>query len=658
MKQPKFRPTSLDIALSALSIGLIISMIASLVFFFVILVYQGQYSIRLMYILGLFTFASVLVARISIEQSRGLSLMYLSVLSLATLMVTLRFVAFSGPLAILSLPITVLFLALIVFLADRITYDCTLIDENQDASGEGLLQSLGVVKSQINADDKPPRTTVANQLDSIKQAVKEYGSDQISGDDEANDAPKRHNPGVWVLYFALLALPLFGLGQLLLPATDTVSNSRAFTFLFFYLLSALLLLLTTSFLGLRRYLRQRAAPMPASMATLWVGGGTAATLLLLVVATFLPLPGHSAGLFELPDFLTSRQDLQASKTGWGPEGVENDQSAEQGPTAKKNQDNGKDGTGQAREDGRGDSGEEDSNASKTKSGGKEKGQSKSKSNQSDQSDSSTQSQDSKKSNEPPEQSNNSKSDSNQNLSEPDKKQSKPGEQPPEKDQQQRDPQKNQQSDPNQPREQGKNDRGGQEQPSPKNQNRDSQTQTDNPTSSFKLPTGLSGIIKWLTILGLLLVIVIYALRHPDEVATMWLELLNFFRTLFGGSRQSQESSEKAPSTKPVPAPQVFPAFASFADPFRTSSVRWKSIDLMRHTFDALQAWARETDMPRTDQETPEEFLRRLARKYPSDAGLLTSFAQLYNRSAYASQKQAEVAPVKSIWEWMQRHATF
>ncbi len=282
------RPKAVDYLLAAIAPAFIIGMINCLVFFLILVVYRGEFSERLMYILGLYTFGVVLIARIAIEQSRALAMSYMAAIGLATLLVSLRFVQFPSPLQIIAIPLLLGFLVLIAFLADRITFDCTLIDERVDSSGEGLLQSLGMLSSTLKS------------------------------------GRKKHNPGVWILYFSLLALPLFGLLQLAIPAREASSRNAAFWFLVGYLFCGMMLLLTTNFLGLRRYLRQRNVEMPGSMATMWLLSGAIGMTLLLVVCMILPLPGRSAGLIELPGFLTSPEGLVASRWGWGSEGVRGD----------------------------------------------------------------------------------------------------------------------------------------------------------------------------------------------------------------------------------------------------------------------------------------------------------------------------------------------
>jgi hypothetical protein len=98
-------------------------------------------------------------------------------------------------------------------------------------------------------------------------------------------------PGLWLIYFSLAALPIFGLGQMLLPAGDMAARHRGFVHLFLYLTAALGLLVTTSFLGLRRYLRQRYLVMPGNIAFGWVQFGVIGAALVLCLSLLLPRPG-------------------------------------------------------------------------------------------------------------------------------------------------------------------------------------------------------------------------------------------------------------------------------------------------------------------------------------------------------------------------------
>jgi hypothetical protein len=111
-------------------------------------------------------------------------------------------------------------------------------------------------------------------------------------------------------------------GSQFLIRGDAGTWSRAQWLLACYLFSALALLVTTSFLGLRRYLRQRGADMPSDVSVGWLGGGAAIIAVLLSVAFLVPLPGKTLASLELPKFLDSRDDTTASNKGWGKDGAE------------------------------------------------------------------------------------------------------------------------------------------------------------------------------------------------------------------------------------------------------------------------------------------------------------------------------------------------
>jgi Domain of unknown function (DUF4129) len=77
----------------------------------------------------------------------------------------------------------------------------------------------------------------------------------------------------------------------LIARGDLAARRAGFIYLFVYVAAALGLLLTTSFLGLRRYLRQRYLEMPGVIAFGWVRFGAGVAVLVLVGALLLPRPG-------------------------------------------------------------------------------------------------------------------------------------------------------------------------------------------------------------------------------------------------------------------------------------------------------------------------------------------------------------------------------
>lgn len=123
----------LDAIAVAVSTGLIIGMVGSLIFFLIVAFYRGQYDTRLMYIFGLYTVATVLIAGIAIDHGRAYANAFSLPLAVVSMLSMLRFVTFSGPLGPLSWIVNVALLAVAWYLADRITFDCTQVSES--ASG-------------------------------------------------------------------------------------------------------------------------------------------------------------------------------------------------------------------------------------------------------------------------------------------------------------------------------------------------------------------------------------------------------------------------------------------------------------------------------------------------------------------------------------------
>jgi|GEM_PF-735418 hypothetical protein len=283
-----------DFIAAAVAPGLVMGMIFCLISFLILVFYRDGYQIRVNYLFALYIFASVLIARIAIESGRAYAMTYTLALGLAMMVVISRFAVFQGPLAALSPLINLGLISLVGYLADRIVFDCTLVEADRDTSGEGLLQSLGLVRSDIS---KEPA--------------------------ENRKRKRKHNPGVTILYFALLAIPLYGIGQLFLPSGNDAIRRSALYLLFGYFFCSFALLVTTSFLGLRRYLNDRGVEVPAQFSVTWLSLGLVGTLIFLGLCLFLPLPGRQFGLFDVPFNVRAMEGLTASRWGWGQEGAEN-----------------------------------------------------------------------------------------------------------------------------------------------------------------------------------------------------------------------------------------------------------------------------------------------------------------------------------------------
>jgi len=596
--------TAADTVVATIAPALIIGMICCLVFFLILVTCRGEFTVRLMYILGLYTFASVLVARIAIEQSRTLSMAYTGILGTATLFVVMKFVDFQGVFALAALPLTIGFLVLIGFLADRITFDCTLIEDSDDSSGVGLLQSLGVVD---NPQNSPAR--FAQKQNSDNASV----SNSTSPKNKTAKRKQRHNPGVWVLYFAILAIPLFGLGQITIPASEAGSRAAAYWFLFGYLFFSLCLLVSTSFLGLRRYLRQRNVEMPIRLNVVWIGGGVIGVFLVLLAVSLLPLPSGSLGFFDLPIRIETATKLQPNQFGWGQEGTEQDTEN----AAKVTKENAK---AKATDESTPSNEVSSEEKAESKDGSaKMKGESKDSNKTNDSSDS-------KKS---PSSDTNGKSKSNE---------------PPK----------------SQPKEPSAEDRAAQKKQDASKKESSSKSQDSQPKQepassswSLSLAGGLSNLLRWIVSLLLLLVIAFLVLRYRDELALIFKDLAAWWRGLFGV--QVEETKPIENTLQATAAPRVSrKSFEDYVNPFSTNGAGWNAAKIIRHTFEAIEAWGRERQLSRSDQETPEEFLRRLATKFPDQSESILRLTQLYNRLAYANTPvdANDVKRLSGLWNWL------
>ncbi|MGD0812339.1 MAG: DUF4129 domain-containing protein [Verrucomicrobiota bacterium] len=247
----KPRKTVADYMVIALSPVLIMALVGSLCFFLIEVFYRGQMIAGVCWVMFWFIIGIVLVSRIAIEKSTEHAIGYGLGLAAATLLYMHRTQS--------SSLLGMILLAVVWFCAHKLVWDCTLIDDEQDSSGRGLLHKADV------PEPKPVRK---------------------------GSAP--HPPGRWVVYFSLAALPLFGVGQMLLPGDAAAARRAGFGLLALYLAAALGLLVTTSFLGLRRYLRQRYLTMPGAIAVAWLKFGAGVACLVLIGAVFLPRPGANA----------------------------------------------------------------------------------------------------------------------------------------------------------------------------------------------------------------------------------------------------------------------------------------------------------------------------------------------------------------------------
>src|SRR5258708_15186834 len=301
-------PTAGDVIVTALSPVLIMGLVGSLVFFLAEVFYAGKYEYRLLYTLFFFVGGAVLAGRVAVAVDRARAWMYGGILAVVTFIALRMWIQYpeDSPMTPFRDLINVVLIGVVWWSSNRLTWDCTFIDDNRPGSGKGLLAAAGWEK-------RPgirPDVVEDVQEDERRYTPGMQGWYQRYDQWQKSRSKKPHTPRLTVVYFSLAALPIFGLGQTLIPAEE--GSRRAYTF---WLAAAdvgsgLGLLLTTSFLGLRRYLRQRKLRMPVSMTATWMGFGAVLIVAFLVVGALLPRP-----FSETPPWNPTRaitQDRKAS----------------------------------------------------------------------------------------------------------------------------------------------------------------------------------------------------------------------------------------------------------------------------------------------------------------------------------------------------------
>jgi hypothetical protein len=173
---------------------------------------------------------------------------------------------------------------------------------------------------------------------------------------------------------------------------------------------------------------------------------------------------------------------------------------------------------------------------------------------------------------------------------------------------------------------------------------------------FSLGSGwLLASLRWILYIVLAVVALVALWRSRQQVAAAIAGLVqalrDFWARLWGGRKKEKEEAEEEQATPPPP-----PRFADFTDPFASGMAgRYAPEELVRYTFEAMEAWARERGVTRPADQTPFEFARCVGARVPSLAQGAQRLAELYNQAAYApgSVSARQVEPLRRVWQLMQ-----
>ena len=553
-----------------------------------------------------------------------------------------RQVALGGAVAVVASvlagiqPFLLVVMGVVWWATHKLTFDCTLLDEDQD-SGVGLLQESGLELSQ--PDD--PKNTPADAKthadpDEMDASLLPRRPWWKLWELDSPEARRPHAPGVTLVYFTLASLPLFGLGQWLVPAVDEDRRAGLFLYFLAYIASGMGLLLATSFLNLRRYLRQRKVRMPAAMTATWLSTGAILIVGLTAAAAVLPLP--VAGLRAIRGSTTDQSNLRASQHAiLKDSGVQGEGAPSEGPAASKSGSPPK-SSGKAKGSGK----TNDPNASqqtngKGKSGGNS-GQGRSKSGaprgkpaasqdgqQGKQGAAQDQSGDQgKKGDQAKGQDGRSKDEAGRGKdAEPDSKQGA------EKG-----------SEPNSEKSSGENPSSSDGESPP----------LQPPSFALASLAWLKGPIMAVGILFLLYGIFRYGRFLLQALRDLIAALLGGL--WFGGPRKPKKD-DAAEEGKALPPPRPF---SSFVNPFDAGlDHQFSPNDLVIYSFEALEAWAYEHELARSPHETPAEFVQRLGEARAELSREATRLVGFFVTIVYGQRDfKPEVFPaLRQFWQALQ-----
>jgi hypothetical protein len=159
------------------------------------------------------------------------------------------------------------------------------------------------------------------------------------------------------------------------------------------------------------------------------------------------------------------------------------------------------------------------------------------------------------------------------------------------------------------------------------------------------------IFKWLFYGAVICGGLFAAFIYREELMAAWQKLLAELNELwdwwFGKKKTAADSAAQAAEVVAPPR-----TFASYVDPFLSGNAHGMSWpQLVRYTFEALEAWGRERACPRNTGQTPLEFAVALAGTQPQIASGVQMLAAWYGQLAYAPKAAAPASmePLRQLW---------
>jgi hypothetical protein len=646
-----------DYVAIALCPVLIMALVGSLMFFLLEVLYAGPHDNRIRWACSAFIVGVVLIARISMNSDiaprAGL---YGVILAIVAGLVINKYIEYprTNPLAPIGWLVNLGIMALVWWSAHRLTWDCTLIDDEADATGQGLLETAGLEAKSADSKPDEPASSPTGEVDEANDLALSWWERYLARRRNARHKPGQ-TPGVWIVYYSLAALPLFGLGQMMIPVSEAARRKYAFWLLAIYVAAGLGLLLATSFLGLRRYLRQRKLSMPSAMTGMWFMVGSALVAALLLLAFLLPRP--SPEYYNIVNAFTGDQKKATRVDVLGGKGSTKGSGPETGKGASKKSGGQTPGKFEGKQGKQAEASSKDGSQKGDQPGGDNRGGRKggdSKDGSGKQGDKSSDQSAKDRSKDSSGQSKGQSDKGDSKSEQGEKNERDPGDQRDEKGE--NDSNRKSEGQAKDSRKDGNDEQKKNEEESGGSQDDSPPTPPEETVDAPEPPSALVEAIKWIFYVLLCLVGLYVLIRHWRQILAMlhglWQALCDLWARLLAGWPRTEAEADDGLGE---PSAQPPPPFSSFTNPFLDGSAEARSPNYVtRYTFHALEAWAYERGLGRQPEETPLEFCQRIAADIPALGNNAIKLGEYYSRVCYARAKlgKPHLEPLPPLWNKM------
>ena len=153
---------------------------------------------------------------------------------------------------------------------------------------------------------------------------------------------------------------------------------------------------------------------------------------------------------------------------------------------------------------------------------------------------------------------------------------------------------------------------------------------------------VGSLLKFLIALGLACVVGVFVYRNHEAI-------LEWFNGLWSRQLSSTDDKELDLPKQVIEAP--LRSFSSFRNPIGTEKDPRQIVIV---TFQAFEAWTREQGSRRRPDETPSEFLKRIAGTVPQLSTSALRVVDSYNRIVYGGEMatKADISAADHVWKQM------